>query len=154
MYSILVLLLACSSQSKGAPEGYHSIKISEVFSKMIVRDSGDRVYSGLIRSADGIREFEKAYGIDLGNLKVNFATQTLLFGITDNFSSRAFQLLEQVELKRLTLDYGETGIAYKLGGLEQGKKYSFLQVFITGKINGNPHISVKNSINNGVSKFF
>lgn len=154
VYSVLFILLANCSEAEVKPEVYNCIKIDDVFSKMITRDMSDRVYSGLIKSRAGVREFEKVYQIELGNLKVNFNTQTLIFGITDNFSSRAFQFLEQKKLSVFTLDYTETGIHYKMRKLDKGNKYSFMQVFITKRIDGNPHIYVKNMIYNGFSKFF
>ncbi len=154
VYVFFSLFLACSSRAEGTPEIYRSIRINEVFSKLIARDLDDRTYSGQIKSKTGLAEFEKAYGIKLSNRNLNFDTHFLIFGITDDFSSRAFQFLEQKKLGHFILDYVETGIKYKFRGLDKGKKYSFLQVFVLKRIEGISHIMIKNMVLHGVSNVF
>ncbi len=149
-FSLVVSFVVAESEA----EAYRTIHIEPVFSKMITRDKADRVYSGQITSEAGLAEFEKIYGIDVDTSQVDFGKQMLIFGITDNISSRAFQFLKQERIRVFTLDYAETGIKYKMRMPEAGKKYSYIQVFVLKKIDGIPHIRVKNSISNGLSKVY
>jgi len=78
----------------------------------------------------------------------------LIFGITDDITTRAFQFLNQKKSRTFTLDYAETGIKYKIRTPEDGKKHSYIQVFVLKKTEGIPHIRVKNYVSNGLSKVY
>jgi hypothetical protein len=130
------------------------MKIEPIFSKLIMRDNLDRVYSGQIKTETGLSEFEKIYGIDVDSSSVNFEKQFLIFGITDDITTRAFQFLKQEKIRIYTLDYAETGIRYRMQKPEDGKKYSYIQVFVLEKTESIPHISVKNHVRNGLSKVY
>lgn len=159
---ILIIIFSLSDSSKNTPvdlgdiepEIYHKIEIKPVFSKLFTRDKADRVYSGQIKSETGLAEFEKAYGIDVNSSLVSFDGKMLIFGITDNISSRAFQFLRQENIRTFTLDYAETGIKYKLRMPEEGQKHSYMQVFVLDKIEGISHIRVKNTVSNGLSRVY
>lgn len=135
-------------------EPYEKIKIKEIFSKLIVRDEGDRIYSGQIKSEVGVAEFEKTYGIKFDIQNLDFKKQMLIFGITDSISTRAFQLLKQDKVMSFTLDYMDTGIEYKIIIPGEGEKHSFIQIFIMDRIDGIAHLKVKNLINNGLSRIY
>lgn len=150
----LVGITVAAASSEPSPEPYVQIKVQEIFSALITRDKGDRIYSGQIKSENGLADFKKAYGIDGEFLSVDFKKQMLIFGITDNISSRAFQFLKQEKIRSFVLDYADTGIMYKLKILENGKKYSYLQVFILDRIDGISHVRVKNLVANGLSKMY
>ncbi len=130
----------------------HSIEIKEILSTLIIRDENDRTYSGQIKSKDGLAEFEKIYGVKVEGININFNEQMLIFGVTDEISTRAFQLLKHKNLQSFTLDYTDTGIKYKLKRPDEGKKYSYLQIFIIKKVGKISHINVKNLLRNGLSK--
>ena len=150
-----LILLICQVIFAGVePEPYQKIEIKPVFSKLIIRDNSDRTYSGQIKSKRGLTEFEKAYGIDIDDSRVDFEMQMLVFGITDDITTRIFQFLKQKKVMVFTLDYAETGIKYKLRIPEEGKKHSYMQVFVLKKIEGVSHIRAKNHIRNGLSKVF
>ena len=151
---ILTLALISLSNKDINPEIHWKIKIKEVFSGIITRDKDDRVYSGQIKSEAGFADFQKTYGVNLNDLKLDFKKQMLIFGITDDISTRAFQLLNNIQLNSFTLDYADTGIMYKLRAAEEGKKHSHIQVFVMKKTNGISHIKVKNLIRNGLSKVY
>ena len=136
------------------PEPYQQIKVKEILATQIVRDGEDRVYSGQIKSEDGLAKFKDIYGIELDSALINFNTQMLIFGITDNISTTAFQFLKQERLRSFVLDYADTGIKYKLKVPEKGKKYSHLQIFILDRMEGISHIRVKNLVANGLSKVY
>ena len=57
-------------------------------------------------------------------------------------------------MRSFTLDYAETGIEYSLAKAEEGRKHSHLQVFILDRIDGIPHVKVKNLVRNGSSKIY
>ncbi|MCX6144458.1 MAG: hypothetical protein NTZ35_14715, partial [Ignavibacteriales bacterium] len=137
------LLLSAAAIAE-EPGPYRTIKIKEVFSKLMTRDKEDRVYSGQIKSEDGLAEFEKTYGIDIGEHNIDFKKQMLIFGITDSISTRAFQLLQDKTTGTIVLDYMDTGEQYRMRPLGESKKYSHLQVFILDRINGIAHVRVKN----------
>lgn len=126
-FTVLIILLMYSSKANVKPENYQPIKIREVFSGLITRDKDDRVYAGQIKSEAGLAEFQKTYGVTLHGLTVDFKKQMLIFGITDNLSTRAFQLLKHKYLRSLTLDYADTGIVYDLVKPDEGKKHSHIQ---------------------------
>ena len=130
------------------------IEITEVFSRIITRNKADRVYSGQIKSESGLTEFEKTYEVVIEDIAINFKKQMLIFGITDDISTRVFRFLHNKKKRSFTLDYTNTGIQYKLKPPSQGKKHSYLQVFTLKKTNGIPHIEVKNLIRNGLSKVY
>lgn len=153
-FSVLILLFACSLEATSQPGPYQPIKIQEIFSQLITRDKADRIYSGQIKSKAGLAEFEKAYGINLGKQDIDFDKQMFIFGVTDNITTRVFQLLEQENGRSFILDYADTGIEYKLLKPEEGKKYSYLQVFILNRIDGISHIKAKNLVENGLSKIY
>ena len=150
----LAVIFACSSKAEVESEVYQTIKIEEVFSELTTRDKDDRVYSGQIKTETGLTEFEKTYGVKLGNLNIDFKKQMLIFGITDEISTRAFQFLKQEKLRYFTLDYADTGIRYKLTMPDEGKKHSYIQVFILKRIEAISHIKVKNLVRNGLSKVY
>ena len=152
--AVLTVLFACSSRAKVESEIYQTIRTKAVFSELITRDNDDRVYSGQIKSEAGLREFEKTYGVQLDDLKVNFKKQMLIFGITDEISTRVFQFLKQKKIRSIILDYAETGIKYKLVMPDEGKKHSYVQVFILKRIEAISHIKVKNLVRNGLSKVY
>ncbi len=102
--AILGFMMVYSLAATVETPEYQSIKIEEVFSKRITRDKGDRVYSGQIKSETGLAEFEKTYGIDVDSSEVNFDKQMLIFGITDDITTRAFQFLKQEKIRTFTLD--------------------------------------------------
>jgi hypothetical protein len=130
------------------------IDIEEVFSRLITRNKEDLVYSGQIKSEAGLAEFEKTYEVTFDDIDINFEKQMLIFGITDDISTRAFQFLHNKGKRSFILDYTDTGIEYKLAKPKQGTKHSYLQVFVLRKINSIPHIQVKNLIRNGLSKVY
>jgi len=117
-------------------------------------DAGDRVYSGQIKTATGLSEFEKEYGISIGKDDIDFKKKMLVFGVTDHIETRAFQFLKQEQIGTFTLDYADTGVKYKLALPEKGKKYSHLQVFILDRIDKMGHIGIKNLVENGLSKWY
>jgi hypothetical protein len=150
-----VILLAVNFVSAEVElEPYQKIKIKKVFSKLITRDKADRIYSGQIKTESGLAEFEKTYGIDIDNSKVDFKKQMLIFGLTDNIRTRAFQFLKQERMNSFTLDYTDTGIEYQLRKVGEGLKYSYVQVFLIGQIDGISHVKVKNLVGNGLSKVY
>lgn len=154
LFAFLAVIFACSSKEEVESEIYQTIKIKEVFSELITRDKDDRVYSGQIKTEAGLAEFEGTYGIKLGDVNLDFKNQMLIFGITDEISTRAFQFLKQEQLRYFTLDYADTGIKYKLTMLGEGKKHSYIQVFILKRIEAISHIKVKNIVRNGLSKIY
>jgi len=150
---ILGLLLVCSLATTEKPPQYQSIKIKEVFSKLITRENAERVYSGQIKTEAGLTEFEETYGINVDSSGINFEKQMLIFGITDSITTRAFQFLQRKNIRTFILDYG-IGIEYKLKAPPEGKKLSYVQVFVLEKIEGIPHIRVKNLVRNGLSRVY
>lgn len=147
-------LLALPALAEDTPEPYAKIAIAPVLSQMITREQADRVYSGQIKSQAGLAEFEKAYGIALPQQNLDFTKQMLIFGITDNITTRAFQFVKQERIRTFTLDYVETGIEYRLRSPEEGKKHSYLQVFLLDRVDGISHVRVKNLVVNGLSKVY
>lgn len=156
IFAILMIMpfFACSDGKAMDPEPYAKIRIKEVFSAMITRDEADRIYSGKILSMEGLKFFEKKYGIQTGISDMNFNDDMLIFGITDNISTRAFQFLNQKLMNKFTLDYADTGVKYKLAMPGEGKKHSFLQIFVLDRIDNMPHIYVKNLCLGGLSESF
>ena len=134
-----------------AESPYSEIEIREVFSKLIVRDKWDREYSGQIKSEKGLEKFLKKYSLDLKALNVDFENQMLIFGVTNNISTRAFRFLKQDKLNSYVFDYYDTGIQYKLAVLNKGKTYSYMQMFLINKIDGISHIRVKNFVQDKLS---
>jgi hypothetical protein len=131
---------------------YKRIPVKEVFSNLIVREQDDRVYSGQIRSEKGLAKFADKYSVDLQvEGGIDFKKQMLIFGITDEIHTGAFQFLRDANLNDFVLDYRDTGIKYKLGRPGEGKKYSIIQVFLLEKIEGIRHVRVKNLVRNGLS---
>jgi len=138
-----------------APDGpYEEIQINEVHSKLIVRDTVDRIYSGQIKSEKGLSEFSLKYMLDLKIKSVDFTNQMLIFGITDSISTRAFRFLKNKKIHAFCLDYYDTGIKYKLKHLQKCKKYSYVQVFSVDRIERIPHIKAKNLVRNKLSKTY
>ena len=125
---------------------YETIHTKEIFSKLITRDKNDRLHSGLIKSAEGLTEFEKAYGVDMGNPKVDFKLEMLLFGITDNYHTWAYRFVSQKSFPFHILDYKESGREMKMKPVAEGKKYSRLQVFFLKRIDNVSHIRVRNIV--------
>lgn len=150
----LIILLAHAVSADIEPDPYQDIAIKQIFSMLITRDKADRVYSGQIKNKAGLITFEKSYGINVDMSDINFKKQMLIFGITDNITTRAFQFLKQKRIRLFTLDYAETGIKYKLRAPGEGKKHSYIQVFALNNIEGIPHIQVKNRVGNGLSKLY
>jgi len=162
---LLVMVSALSAASTPVPlagragaeeqfEPYQPIEVREIFSGLITRNCGDRVYSGQVRSREGLAQFEKSYGIERAVLEIDFERQMLIFGITDDISTRAYQFLRQKSMKTFVLDYFDTGIRYRLPIAEKGTKCSYLQVFILERIDGVTHIGVKNLVRDGLSKVY
>ena len=149
--ALMLTLLACAEEIGIKPEEYRKIRINEVFSEMITRDNADRVYSGKILSMEGLKAFEKKYGVKIDVSGMNFNDDMLIFGITDNISTRAFQLLNQKAMNKFTLDYADTGIMYKFAMPGEGKKHSFVQVFSLKRMESISHIWVKNIVPDGLS---
>lgn len=152
--TVLVLGLAFPALTEEAPEPYEKIMIEPIFEQIITRDQTDRIYSGQIKTHAGLAKFEKDYGIILARQNVDFAKKMLIFCITDNITTRAFQLLKQERMRSYTLDYADTGIKYKLLIPREGQKHSYLQVFMLERIDGISHVNVKNMIVNGLSKVY
>lgn len=153
-FVLIPILLFSAIVIADGPEPYQTIKIKEVFSKLMPRDKEDRVYSGQIKSEGGLIKFKQMYGIELESVSVDFQKQMLIFGITDSISTRAFQLLKQERIWSFVLDYADTGIKYKLDMPGEGKKYSYFQVFILNRIDGISHVGVKNLERGGLSKIY
>lgn len=149
--AFMLTLFACIEDKGIKPEEYKKIRIKEVFSEMITRDQADRVYSGQILSMEGLKAFEKKYGVKTRVSGMNFNDDMLVFGITDNISTRAFQLLNQKVMNKYTLDYADTAIMYKLAMPGDGKKHSFVQVFSLKRMESISHIWVKNIVPDGLS---
>ena len=133
---------------------FSPIKIKEIFSQLVSRDAGDRVYSGQILSEAGLADFEKTYGIHMAERHVDFRKQMLIFGVTDNITTRASQLLRREGVQSFTLDYVDLECQYRLRPPEEGKKYSHLQVFILDRIDGIPHVKVRNYLEDGLSRVY
>ncbi len=147
-------LVAIPALADDTPKPYEKIAIAPVFSQMVTREQADLVYSGQIKSQAGLAEFENAYGITLPQQNLDFTKTMLIFGITDHITTRAFQFVKQERIRTFTLDYAETGIEYRLRSPEEGKKHSYLQVFLLDRLDGISHVSVKNLIVNGLSKMY
>ena len=156
MSLLLILNLQNLSCEDIQPEKYEVIPFQSIFSDLIQRKSDDRIYSGQISTLKGLEAFVKSYEIQVDQTKVDFQTQMIIFGITDQFSTRAMQFLYQKKIHEYTLDYAETGIKYSMVEPKKGNKYSYLQLFVIAKdkVKGIPHIAVKNSVQNGLSKVF
>jgi len=150
----LILVVTHCALAEAEPERYQKIKIKPIFSKLVTRDDADRVYSGQITSEVGLVAFGQKYRVDVDKSLVDFKNQMLIFGITDNISSRAFQFLKQEKIRTFTLDYAKTGIEYKLRMPDEGMKHSYVQVFVLKKTEGISHVRVKNYLKNGLSKVY
>lgn len=153
-YCVFVLVLAYSAQAVGEPEAYLSIAIKPIFASVITRNGTDRVYSGQIRSMAGLAEFKNTYGIGIAADHIEFNKEMLIFGITDNMTSRAFRFLIQEKIRVYTLDYAETGLKYRMKFPGKGKKHSYVQVFIMKRIEDISHIVIKDVVRNGLSKIY
>ncbi|MFH1548161.1 MAG: hypothetical protein ABID32_02480 [Candidatus Omnitrophota bacterium] len=129
------------------------IEIKEVFAKLIVSDIGNSLYSGQIKSQVGLEEFARQYSLDLGIKNVDFKQKMLVFGITGNISARVSRFIKYKNSNSFYLDYYDTGIRYKLMIPKKGKRYYYLQIFIIDRIDGIPHIRVKN-LEQGLSKIY
>ena len=155
--NILLLVMICVWATAGCattrPNPYVEIESEQVFSKRIVRDMDDRVFSGQIKTDMGLADFDRTYslGMDIGN--IDFEKKMLIFGITDSISTRAFRFLRQKKRKSFCLDYYDVGIRYKLRRPDDGKKYSHVQVFLLDRVEGISHIRVKNLLP-GLSKVY
>jgi len=133
---------------------YRRIWTKEVFAKLITRNAEDRVYSGQIKSKDGLAKFKEIYSIDFRPGSIDFNKHMLLFGITDTIATRAFRFLKQEKTRSYVLDYADAGIEYKIRTPAKGKKHSYLQVFVLDRIDGIPHVNVKNLVRNGLSRLY
>ena len=60
-FTVLNLFFVNVTQAEVKPEAYETIKIKQVFSKLITRGQNDRIYSGQIKSEKGVIEIEKTY---------------------------------------------------------------------------------------------
>lgn len=156
--TILLFLLICMpslAPTVRAPDRpYEEIQINEVHSKLIVRDTVDRIYSGQIKSEKGLLEFSRKYQLDMKIKSVDFKNQMLIFGITDIITTRAFRLLKNKKIHAFCLDYYDTGIEYELKRLQKYKKYSYIQVFSVDRIERISHLKVKNLVRNKLSKIY
>ena len=153
-FTVLNLFFVNVTQAEVKPEAYETIKIKQVFSKLITRGQNDRIYSGQIKSEKGVIEFEKTYKIDTNISEINFDRQMLIFGITDNITTRAFQFLKQDKINSFTLDYAETGIEHEYMPVKKYNKRSYVQIFVLENLEGIHHIRVKNLVINGLSKLY
>jgi len=135
------------------PEPYKKIDIREIYSKMIIRNDNDPVHSGQIKSTEGLAKFQKTYGITVNVENVDFKSQFLIFGLTDNITTRAIQFLNQERSHRYTLDYAETGIDYFMT-TPKGKKPSYMQIFVLDRIERGFCINIKNVIKSGRSEMY
>ncbi len=151
---MLVCLAALILPAQAAGDPYEKIPFKEIFLKLIVRDREDRVYSGQIKSEKGLAAFSRKYALDFKPQGIDFKKHMLIFGITDNISTRAFRFLKRKGMNVYVLDYYETGLKYKLRMPETGKKYSYIQIFLTDRIEGIPHIAVKNFVVGGLSEVY
>ena len=155
--NVLLLVMICVWATAGCattrPNPYEEIESEEVFSKLVTRDMDDRVYSGQIRTQTGLADFDRAYALsmDIGN--IDFEKKMLIFGVTDSISTRAFRFLRQKKRQSFCLDYYDAGIRYKLRRPDDGKRYSYIQVFLLDRVEGIPHIRVKNLLQ-GSSKVY
>jgi hypothetical protein len=137
-----------------ADSPYAEIEIKEVFSELMARGAYDRVYSGQIKSKTGLADFSRKYSLDLNVENIDFEKKMLIFGITDDISTRAFRFLKQKQLSLFCLDYYDTGIRYKLRIAGDGKRYSYAEVFLLDRIEGIQHVAVKNLVRSGLSKVY
>lgn len=136
-------------------EIYEGIEIREVLSNLIIRDMDDCIYSGQIKSQKGFTEFINKYLKEKPfDLKINFEKKMLIFGITDDISSKAFRFFKNKHSSSYVLDYYDTGICRKMRNPGKNKKYSYLQIFVVDRIDGIPHIRVKNLVSNKLSKTY
>jgi len=134
---------------------YEEIKINEALSRLIIRNKDDRVYSGQVKSQKGLTEFINKYLKETPlDLKINFKKDMLIFGITDNISTKAYRFLKSPIRNEYTLDYYDTGVERKLRRADKGKKHSYLQIFVVKRIDGISHIRVKNIVSHKSSKTY
>lgn len=118
---------------------------------LIERNKGDKVYSGVIMSENGLEELLGHYG----NLKYkklpkfDWENNILIFGITDKISTRIANLKHN-QSKGYYLDYYDSGIKYKLKILSDGMKYSYLEIRSVAKNIVISHLFVKNFETNGL----
>jgi hypothetical protein len=131
-----------------------TIGIREIHAQILSRDEGDRVYSGQIRSEAGLRRFRERFGIDSEMPSIDFEKNMLVFGLTDRITTRAYRLVAMDLIRYYVLDYSETGIKYKLMPPGEGKKHSYLQIFVVERIEGIAHVQVRNFMGNGLSRIF
>jgi len=151
---VVVAVRQMTKNANSVVPAYRTIEIEPVFSKLITRKEDDRVYSGQIKSKAGVAEFEKTCAIDIDTSKIDFDKRMLVFGITDDISTRAVQFLRQEKIRTYVLDYADTGIEYKLRMPRKGNKHSYLQIFVLDRIDNISHVAVKNLIRNGLSKTY
>lgn len=150
LFVTVFMALGCTSITENP---YTEIEIKEVFSKLIVLDVGNSIYSGQIKSQEGLEEFSQQYSLDLNLDNIDFNSKMLIFGIMDNISTRAYRFIKDENSNSFHLDYHDTGIRYKLMAPEKGKRYYYLQIFLLDRIDGIPHIRVKD-LEQGLSKVY
>jgi hypothetical protein len=135
-------------------EPYQEINKKEILSVLITRQKADRVYSGQIKSSKGAQAFLEKYSVKLDVQKIDFQNQMVIFGITDQITTRAYRFLKRKDQPLFILDYLDSGIRIKIGFPGEGKKYSHIQLFLIDKIEGIPHIKVRNFVKGKLSKIY
>jgi len=135
--------------TSSASEYYEVIPIKEVYSKLIERDEKDLLQSGVIASKAGLSKFKSDYALNFDSSSIDFNKQKLVFGITDEITSRAFQLLKS---NTYCLDYRAYAIKYKIRKAGAGEKNSYLQIFAIDSKHILRWLDVKNVIRNKKSK--
>ena len=135
--------------TSSASEYYEVIPMKEVYSKLIERDEKDLLHSGVIASDTGLSEFKSDYALNFDSSSIDFSKQKLVFGITDEITSRAFQLLKS---NSYCLDYRAYAIKYKIRKAGPGEKNSFLQIFAIDSKHILRRLDVKNVIRNRKTK--
>ena len=145
---ISICLLGCSTTT---PDPYKILPITEVYSQLIERSETDLLHSGVIASESGLSTFRTEYGIGFNAGSIAFDKQMLVFGITDEITSRAFRLLKP-QAGTYCLDYRAHAVKYKIKKADPGNKNSYLQIFTINRIEGLSRIDVKNIVRGMATK--
>lgn len=137
-----------------------SIPYKLIHSELIQRDINDVTYSGQIRSNEGLKMFLAAYSIrkefiDILN-QTDFSKKILVFGVTDNIRERLEAFKYSKNTNVCFLDYYTSGIMYKLGPVEEGKKYSYITIIEIDNSYKFPYIRIRRfvKIKKGLSILF
>ena len=135
-----------------------SIPYKLICSELIQRDINDVTYSGQIRSDEGLKKFLDTYRLREKSIEVlnrtDFSKKVLVFGANDNIAEK----LEDYKYIKNTnvcfLDYYDSGIKYKLGHTEEGKKYSDITIIEIANNYTFPHIRIRRLVKKGLSILF